>query len=700
MSKIYNAIIFRISKIKNMSSSEKSRNKDIMSFHRLCKDLYKFIQKRIIKKYVNPQIQYEPNDSLGPIISKNKEWKYYNTKEKVTEEEKILDIFKNNAFLAQLKNYYEVLENLVKTMDENEKNVELLQKDIELGEKKLEMLSRLNTQLNEFFNVKGGNNDMKNNNDANKNNTYDRIHLVKSLNILNELKIFNNNNEESDKCIKNTSTTSNTTITNNNNIILDNKIINNNIRDSKLEPIKEQESLSLKEEAKEIEKPVINQITGSKKKRKNKNKAQSYNEAPNCDIKLLNKKSKRDESSFQEKTETFIQAPDQKSSLINPNFLNNANNNTNNNIINNDNKNSNNNNNDLSTQSNNHSIDNKEEKTAPPPLSIPEQVDNANIKEEEKIDNPNPEICEGQTNLEYEFEKVLKEKFSFVCNVPDNKIPKQKKVIISEINQIKKKIRNLKFNKKDKFDDPYLIGSYQHFDVINLMDYVPPIDIMFKCKNIRSVAELKEIVSDTMKKRMQFNYLELSNEYDKKNEIVKFYHRCKITKGPKDNANNFFILFNIFFVGVNLSNFSQKEECINRFYFNNCGMYDCSGKILISLYFRRWRKKYNLRFMMPEFLDIIINYYYNTKNNLSFIIEEIFLDLFNGNFRFLENKEGENENNNASEDVENMKEIKKYILEWYNNEEFKKKMCDAILDTQELIMNSKFYNTFNSDKAD
>ena len=156
-----------------MSSSEKSRNKDIMSFHRLCKDLYKFIQKRIIKKYVNPQIQYEPNDSLGPIISKNKEWKYYNTKEKVTEEEKILDIFKNNAFLAQLKNYYEVLENLVKTMDENEKNVELLQKDIELGEKKLEMLSRLNTQLNEFFNVKGGNNDMKNNNDANKNNTYD-----------------------------------------------------------------------------------------------------------------------------------------------------------------------------------------------------------------------------------------------------------------------------------------------------------------------------------------------------------------------------------------------------------------------------------------------------------------------------------------------------------------------------------------------
>ena len=230
------------------------------------------------------------------------------------------------------------------------------------------------------------------------------------------------------------------------------------------------------------------------------------------------------------------------------------------------------------------------------------------------------------------------------------------------------------------------------------MDYVPPIDIMFKCNNIRGVDELKEIATETMKKKMGFNYIELSNDYDKKNEIVKFRYKCKITKGQKDN-NNLFIFFNIFFVGVNLNNFIQKEQSINRFFFNNNGLYDKSGKILIMLYFRRWRKKYSLSFMMPEFLDIIINFYYSEKKNLSFIIEEIFLELFNGNFRFFEKKEeGENDNINDAEDVENIKEIKQFILEWYNNDEYKNKMVAAILDTQELLMNSKFDNVIYCDK--
>ena len=136
------------------SSVEKVRNKDITSFHRICKDLYKFIQKRIIRKYVNPNMKYEPVNSLGDIISRNKEWKYYNTQEKISEEEKILDIFKDNVFLSELKSYYESLEKIINILDENEHNVELLQKDIEVGEKKIEMLSKLNMQLNQLFNPK------------------------------------------------------------------------------------------------------------------------------------------------------------------------------------------------------------------------------------------------------------------------------------------------------------------------------------------------------------------------------------------------------------------------------------------------------------------------------------------------------------------------------------------------------------------
>ena len=59
-------------------SSENVRNKDIVSFHRLCSDLHKFIQKRIIKKYINPQFSNESGNSLNKTINQNKEWKYFN----------------------------------------------------------------------------------------------------------------------------------------------------------------------------------------------------------------------------------------------------------------------------------------------------------------------------------------------------------------------------------------------------------------------------------------------------------------------------------------------------------------------------------------------------------------------------------------------------------------------------------------------
>ena len=725
-------------------SSEKVRNKDITNFHRLCKDLYKYIQKRILRKYVNPNMQGEPLNILGTLISQNKEWKYFNTKEKLTEEEKILDIFKDNSFLAKLKTCYEALEIVVNTMDENQKNVELLQKDIELGGKKLELLSRLNIQLNQLFNLKEGSgtqihDNQKTNKDElnnvnNNSNSLDRLNIVKSLNILNDLKIFGNMNndrkEESNKCIKNNNNTSNTTITNNNNIILDNKIINNNIRDTKLDL--EKDHLPLNEEKSDINNnnnnnPNSCQKSGKKKKKKsshnnnNNTSTQNIQNPLNCDMKLLNRKSQRDNiyPPEEEKVSDAEINPEQSiiksnNSLINPTFQNsndslnirnspeieiepksnNFNNDTANNNLDiplsyNSNINETNNNNNSEQENNNNS-------DIYYSLKLPnESSDITSVKEEKKEPIEN---LEGNT-LEIEFEKVLKEKFFYVYDKSATKMPKMQKDILCEINQILKKIPTLKFNRKNKFDDPYVVGSYAHFDAINLMDYPPPVDIMFKCKNIKSMNELSEIALETMKKKMNFTFLELNYEYNKKNEMVKFRYKCKITKGGKDK-NIFYIFFNIFFVGVNLSNFNQKEQCVNRFYFNNSDMYDSSGKILISLYFRRWRRKYDLLFIMPEFLDIIINFYYCDKKYLSVIIEEIFFDLFNCGFSFLDgknNKEKKDMNVGGENDVENLKEIKKIIMEWYTDEENKQKMCNAIRDTQELIVNSKFYLSFSSD---
>ena len=184
----------------------------------------------------------------------------------------------------------------------------------------------------------------------------------------------------------------------------------------------------------------------------------------------------------------------------------------------------------------------------------------------------------------------------------------------------------MKYNQEKKFEDPFLTGSYAKFDINYLLDYLPPIDIIFKCTCIKGFNELKSINTDTMKNKLNLNYIEISSSYDKDNEIVKINNKCKIKiKNDKKNNNspdNMFIYVNIIFVGINLSSFNQKEKNINTFFFSN-SISDKKGKVLICLFFRRWRRKYKLFFIMPEFIDVIVNFYYNEQESLALIIQKI-----------------------------------------------------------------------------
>ena len=86
-------------------SKEKESNKDIPNFHRMCRDLYKYIQRKVIKKYVSPD---KTNTNIKKNSSQNTleeeyQWKYYNKGEKISEEEKILDIFKDNFSCSSSK---------------------------------------------------------------------------------------------------------------------------------------------------------------------------------------------------------------------------------------------------------------------------------------------------------------------------------------------------------------------------------------------------------------------------------------------------------------------------------------------------------------------------------------------------------------------------------------------------------------------
>ena len=75
-----------------MSTSKKELNKDITNFHHLCKDLFKYIKRKILKKYVEPEMP-SINKNLDKSSEETENWKYYNTEEKLTEEDKIYDKF-------------------------------------------------------------------------------------------------------------------------------------------------------------------------------------------------------------------------------------------------------------------------------------------------------------------------------------------------------------------------------------------------------------------------------------------------------------------------------------------------------------------------------------------------------------------------------------------------------------------------------
>ena len=685
-------------------SSDKAKNKDIINFHRLCRDLYKYIQRKVIKRYVNPDMTYaeiNKQNSLNNIINE-KEWKYYNSDD-ISEEEKILDIFKDNVFLSQIQKCYESLEIVITSLNENQKNIEFLQKNIEVGEHKIKLLSQLNSQLNQFFKSKNENetqlqsqsqpkNSSSNNN---KTNVLERLNLVKSLNILNDLQIFNSINDQKnqDKITnKNNTNSTNTTITNNNNIILDNKIINNNIGEHKSKG-----NVDL------VQEPV-----------EDNHYSNDYINIKKNDWKLLNRKNKRDKKDDDEYEDinNSIEYPKAKNSFIknNQNFgskkfnkikksnysYNDINSNINKNGQNFQKFNKNINEEDID----NHNIQHKnsESSTASKKSDIStDKEDNESKQNNQKQkENENNENCQnkeskptGDNILEIQFEKVLRQEFSSIYS-PNQKFESNKE-IIREIKIVLKKINNLKFNRANKFDDPYLIGSYSHFDLNNLLDNIPAIDILFKCKDIKSFDELKGIAVETMQKKLCFNYIEIAKDYDKQNEIVKMVNKCKI-KSKNDSNNNIFIFINLFFVGINLSSYNKKEQSINRFLFSN-NIFDDKGKILICLFFRRWRRKFKLFFIMPEFLDIIINFYFNEKDSLSLTIENIFYDLFNGEMNFNSKK-----NNKICKDEDNMKDITEFISEWFKNKEYKNMLNNAIISTQESILKNDFYSTFNEEE--
>jgi len=695
-----------------MSDNKKERNKVISNFHHLCKNLFKYIKRRIIKNYVYPEIT---SIKQTPLEEESKSWKYFKIDEMLTEEDKICDIFKDNAFLGEIQKCYESLEKIIHTLDENKKNFEFLKKDIEVGEKKIKLLSELNSQLNQYFNS-GSELSLneKNKIDRNGTNTQNiigHLSLLKSFNILNDLKIINSINDLNTQ--DNTSSNSNSpsaSITNNNNIILENKITNNNQNIQGQKESENQKDNANNDISKDdgIKDENINQVEAQyitiNKSYSNNNKNESSNN-PKKEFKFLNKKARRDrDKNKNKKKEKYIDIYDNKREINS--FSSNNSNSNNKNYIKNNNK-KDNKNNERSNEDNKKMKKDEVKKDEKNPNSQIENIkatqnqympkennDNSNFNSSMNANNENINFNNSDNNncntnykdnSEIEFEKELKREFSCIFSNP--KTLESNNDIIQEIKNILRKIPDIKFpENKNKFENPSIIGTHKHLDTMFLLDSLPAIDILFKCKDIKSIEEINEISEDTMVKKLCLSYIEICKGYDKESEIVKVTNKCKI----KVKDNYFFIYINLFFVNVNISSYIRKEQCINRYMFSN-DIYNNKDKILICLFFRRWRRKFKLFFIVPEFLDIIIDFYYKKNESISLIIENILYDLINGEINFYSNKD------KIIDDEKNMNEVVGFIGEWYNIPDHKLALNNAIISTNEFLLKNDYLSLIKID---
>ena len=662
-----------------MSSPKREINKDVTNFNRLCKDLFKFIKRKIMNKYVRPE------SKIDNLEEEQELWKYYNTEEVITEEDKIYNIYKDSSFLLEVQICYRSLSKIISILDENRKNYDYLKKSIEVGEKKIKLLSELNSQLNKYFNssnekipLNQSQNNLKNFNDK---NVLDHLSLMKSFNILNDLNIMNSlkdlNNGEN--------------IINNNNTINNNNAKKENAKSQKSKHKKAYDSNFLNKKRENNERYIeINNHKyrktfdsfhpGSKKESYVSNTSISKTSKNNIrsDKKEgLNNITSIIQNNETEKNEIIslidkINLPEIKSPAKENNEAQ-INTTVKENYIN------------LNITNINSTPSNSEKVQKQYNSNIKNNgftSSNSNNKSLNKSSNGNN--LKYKDNGEIEFEKALKNEFPSIYS--NEKLLDSNNDIILEIKNILQKISQIDFPKRgNKFDNPYLIGTYKNVDIIYLLDTLPAIDILFKCKDIKNISEIQSISAETMSQKLSLSYIEICSTYDKENEIVKVINKCKI----KVKDNYFFIYIDLFYVNVNISVYTDKERCINNYLFSN-EIYSNKDKLLICLFLRRWRRKFKLFFIAPEFLDIIINFYYNEKESISLIIENIFYDLINGDIH-LKGK------NNVVDEEKNIKEIKDFISEWYTIPEYKTALNSAIVTTNESLLKNDFLSVIKSE---
>ena len=136
----------------SFSSNKKKETAVQDTFYNLCKDLIRYIDKKIVKQYISPnQAQVPKEKRIKEKVYNDNKWRYFYEDDETTEEDRIKDIFKNNKFLFILQNLYDTLGVVVNDMENNKKNLEILEEQMRMEQEKLKINSEINTQMLKYL---------------------------------------------------------------------------------------------------------------------------------------------------------------------------------------------------------------------------------------------------------------------------------------------------------------------------------------------------------------------------------------------------------------------------------------------------------------------------------------------------------------------------------------------------------------------
>ena len=625
------------SKISNMKKKDQLPQE---TFYNLCQDLLRFINRKIVKKYVFPNEAQLPKEKRGLELRADNNWKYYLNND-ISEEEKIRDVFKDNYFLSTLQRMTNALNEVTDYIELNQKKINMINDKSKYKEERKNSLNELKNLIDNYLSKKskGDNSDMnKSDNEENSDkNINEKINeKINELYTLQKYIEGINTSTNKENCPKNEEST-----------IKDETVpLFSNIESSdKIHPSSEKKEIENK---------------NKKKKTKNKEENSENKEENNININDKNKENDKETNNKSNNPPIKFQAipilnPKKESIDINNIKLKEKKNekDINEKILQ-----------QLLKESKENSIDDNAEKNH----KIPEKKEVINIEHISNINNNSIKSAEEMFDIE------LKKCFS------ENKRDQKDKIniIIKDIVNILDNQKILKIKKyNDRINGPYLAGSYKTFPDLYMINYSKGIDIIYKYKNMLLNKEAIDFsIKEVLGNYLGLNIIKTSELNENDNMVTKIEVECSNKKW----GNNKSIKFNILFVD---STFGFNEKIIDEIIMNQkifLVKAEAEKFMNIGLFLRLWRKKNNLLYLIPEVLDELVRNYICQGKSMLTVVLNVFFELFNKKPEFY-NKN--NDGDYVSEQKILCDEIMMNIFSKENNEkidEMKKKIMKEVQD--------------------